>query len=241
MNICPPLTPLLQETFPLWEDLEPTCWVYEAVDQQQNDFGELIECLELAGAHQGFIARLRAAHPMRAIHNTAHDHRLLDVFTEGAAFAWALHVAKLGRPCFVTEQGAPDIAVEDIWLEVKTVRNSQEEEQFKEEVLNPHLRRHGIAMRGAVALEDPAAGFLGKFQSDLDNALLKWERQDKTGQLIVYYGFNIDFGVSGRAARKAIRAWAATAERQHGVSIVICPGFEWESPVYDNISVIVRP
>lgn len=159
MNICPPLTLLLQETFPRWEDLEPTCWVYEAVDQQQNDFGELIECLELAGAHQSFIARLRAAHPVRAIHNSQHDHRLLDVFTEGAAFAWALRVAKLGRPRFVTEQGAPDITVEDIWLEVKNVRNSQEEEQFKEEVLNPHLRRHGIATRGPVTLEAPPAGF----------------------------------------------------------------------------------
>lgn len=240
MNICPPLTLLLQETFPRWEDLEPTCWVYEAVDQQQNDFGELIECLELAGAHQSFIARLRAAHPVRAIHNSQHDHRLLDVFTEGAAFAWALRVAKLGRPRFVTEQGAPDITVEDIWLEVKTVRNSQEEEQFKEEVLNPHLRRHGIAMRGPVTLEAPPAGFLRKFQSDLDNALLKWERQGRTGQLIVYYGFNIDFGVSGRAARKAISAWAATSERRHGVSIVICPRFDWESPIYDKISVIVK-
>lgn len=240
MNTSPPLKPLLQETFPLWEDLEPTCWVFQAVDQQQNDFGGLIECLELGGAHQGFIARLRAAHPLRAIHNSQHDKRLLDVFTEGAAFAWALRAAKLGRPRFVTGEGAPDIAVEDIWIEAKTVRHSQEEEQFEENVLNPHLRRHGMAMRGPAALGAPPAGLLRKFQSDLDDALLKWQRQGRIGQLIVFYGFNIDFGVSGRAASQAISAWAAISERRHGVSIVICSRFEWDSPIYDNISVIAK-
>ena len=239
MNNYPPLTLLLQETFPRWEDLAATCWVYEAVDQQQNDFNALIDCLELAEARESFIAKLRAAHPVRAIHNTAHDHRLLDVFTEGAAFAWALRIAKLGRPRFVTKQGAPDIAVEDVWLEVKTVRNSQDEEQFKEEVLIPHLRRHGMAMRGPVDLVTPPAGLLRKFQSDLDDALRKWERQGKTGKLIVFYGLNIDFGVSDRVTHKAIRNWAATSERQQGVSIVICQRFEWESPVYDGISMIV--
>ncbi|MCH7698541.1 MAG: hypothetical protein IH865_06360 [Chloroflexi bacterium] len=230
----PPLTLLLEEAFPTWEEFELTCWVFEAVDQHQNDFDELIECLDLANGRQDFIARLRAAHPVGAIHNVQHDHRLLDVFTEGAAFAWAFRVAKLGCPRFVAEEGAPDIAIEDTWLEVKTVRNSQEEEQFKEEVLNPHLRRHGIAIRGAVTLEAPLAGFVGKFQSHLDNALLKWERQGRNGQFIVYYGFNIDFGVSGRAARKEIRDWAATSERRHGISIVICPRFEWERPLYDS-------
>ena len=231
----PSLTRLLEEAFPHWEDLVSTCLVSEAVDQHKNNFDELIECIDLGNARQDFIARLRAAHPVRDIHNVQHDHRLLDVFTEGAAFAWAFRSESLGCPQFVNAEGAPDMAVDDTWLEVKTVRNSQEEEQFKEEVLNPHLRRHGIAMRGAVTLEAPEAGFLGKFQSHLDDALLKWQRQGRNGRFIVYYGFNIDFGVSGRTAETEIRAWAHTSERQHGVSIVVCPRFDWASPVYDSV------
>ena len=231
----PSLTRLLEEAFPHWEDLVSTCLVSEAVDQHKNNFDELIECIDLGNARQDFIARLRAAHPVRDIHNVQHDHRLEDVFTEGAAFAWAFRSSNLGCPHFVTAEGAPDIAVDDTWLEVKTVRNSQEEEQFKEEVLNPQLRRSDVIVRGAVNLEAPPAGFLGKFQSHLDNALLKWQRQGKSGQFIVYYGFNIDFGVSSRTAVNEIRAWAATSERQHGVSIVVCPRFKWASPVYDGI------
>ena len=240
MTIDLPLALLLHDAFPGWIDIEGTCWVYEAIDQRQDDFADLIACIEQGGARQDFIARLQDAHPMRAVHNIQHDHRLLDVFTEGAAFAWAIRIAKLGRPRFVPEEGAPDIAAQGVWLEVKTVRNSLEEEQFKEDILNPHLRRHGIAMRGPVALAASPMGFLGKFRADLENALLKWQRQERTGRFIVYYGYNVDFGVSHSHARKAIREWAAMSERQHGISIVVCPRFEWERPLYDNVSMRVQ-
>lgn len=239
MTMNPPLTLLLRDAFPAWMDLEDTCWVYEAIEQEQNDFADLIACIKEGGAGQEFVARLQAAHPMGAAHNIQHDHRLLDVFTEGAAFAWALRIAKHGRPSFVAEEGAPDIAVADIWLEVKTVRNSLEEEQFKEDILNPHLRRHGIAMRGPADLASPPAGFIGKFRSHLENALIKWQRQKRAGRFIVYYGYNVDFGVSHNQARKAIQEWAAASERQNRISIVVCPRFEWESPLYDSVSKMV--
>lgn len=143
----PSLTRLFEEAFPHWEELVSTCLVSEAVDQDKNNFDELIECIDLGNAREDFIARLRAAHPVRDIHNVQHDRRLEDVFTEGAAFAWAFRSSNLGCPHFVTAEGAPDIAVDDTWLEVKTVRNSQEEEQFKEEVLNPQLRRTSRLLR----------------------------------------------------------------------------------------------
>lgn len=195
--------------------------------------GDLIQCLDLAAARQDFISRLRDEHPLDRIHHVEHDKRLLDAFTEGAAFAWA-HTAQLGRPRFVKSPGAPDIAVGDVWIEAKTVRHSQEEEQYRDEVIQPALDRHGIVMRGPTDAIAPRARSVGKFQAHLDNALLKWQRQAHRGHLIVFFNMSIDFGISRQIARREVIAWAAKAEKQTRTGIVICDGYEWMKPLYDG-------
>ena len=228
------LTGLLTEAFPAWEKFEPTCWVYQAIDQTQDDFGDLIRCLDLAGGRQDFITRLRDEHPINRPHHAEHDKRLLDAFTEGAAFAWAYDVAQIGLPHFVQSPGAPDVAVGDVWIEAKTVRYSQEEERFQDEVIQPALDRSGLIMRGPATLVAPPAGYLEKFKNHFDNALLKWKRQDDLGNLIVFFNMSIDFGISRRIARHEVIAWAGRAEQQTRAGIVICDGYNWRNPLYQG-------
>ncbi len=230
------LSALLMEAFPAWRALAPQCWVYQAIDQNQEDLGDVIDCVSLADARGDFVQRLKDEHPVDKTHHDQHDTRLLDVFTEGEALAWAFDVAKLGQPHFVKSEGAPDLAVgDDSWIEAKTVHNSQEEKQFQDDVVYPALARTGMVMRGPTTLVGPAVGYIGKFKVHLDDALLKWQRQNNSGQLIVFFHMNIDFGISPRAARREVVAWATSAEAQTGAGIVICDGYtRWRTPLYQR-------
>src|SRR5690606_38320153 len=123
------------------------CWISLAVREHQDDSGAVIEIITAANGRDDLIRRLRAEHPLGARHLEEHDDRLLDVFTEAEAFAWAAATARLGSPRFVFAEGAPDLATEqDWWVEAKSVRES-DVERGELNTLWPHLERTGILMR----------------------------------------------------------------------------------------------
>ncbi len=131
------LTHLLKRLFPTWRDLDKSCWISMAIDGPQEDFGDLIYAIAEAGDIGAFGGRLTSQHPTGVMHSRRHDDRLLDVFAEGAAFAWAYEVSRLGTPRFVAAPGSPDILVGDVWVEAKNIRHSREEAAFQETVVNP--------------------------------------------------------------------------------------------------------
>jgi len=226
------LTSLLREAFPEWREFATNCWIYRAIDELQNDFADLIDAVNDGAGLRDFIGRLRTQHPTSRGHTTQYDKRLLDVFTEGAAFAWAHNVTELGKPSFILTPGSPGIRAGDVWIEVKTIRHSREEEHLHDEVFGPALDRGGIIMRGPIALGPPPGGLLAKLQSGLDDAIRKWDRQDRTGRLVVFYAFRADFGVSPRQTAQELTAWALRAEKRTGAQVVICEGNRWQAPLY---------
>src|SRR5690606_27802814 len=97
------------------------------------------------------LERLRAEHPTDRNHLAAHDERLLDVFTEAEAYAWAAETAALDSPHWIFDQGCPDLRAGETWVEANAVKESLEEREEQRKLM-PYLERYGIVSRGARSL-----------------------------------------------------------------------------------------
>jgi hypothetical protein len=170
--------------------------------------------------------------PVRRAHRAGHDERILNVFSEVDAFAWAMEVACLGMPRFVVEPGSPDLRVGEWWVEAKTIERSAET-RARDREERPILRAAGIIARHAVAARPTPAGLIAKFQYQLEDSIRKWERQDRVGRLATFFNLEgIDFGVTREGTRENIRHWAAESERRYGTTIVVSENWRWQTPLY---------
>ena len=200
------------------------------IEENADDFPDVIQVVTRHGQRRSLLDRLRDEHPTTKLHHQQHDDRLLDVFTEAEAFAWAVEVEKLGSASWVMKQGAPDIRTDSgLWIEAKTIHRSAQEEEWRRRAI---AAEPGLILRGATEPASPHPGMIKKFQSGLDDAIKKWERQD-TGQLVVFFDWlGIDFGTSRREAPQQVNLWARTAEEGRSVRVVICRSYQWRAPVY---------
>ncbi len=226
------LAALLTDAFPDWGEFPNSCWVRWAVREDQEDFADEISAVTRCGEHRSIIGRLYDAHHPHRPHQKQHDDRLIDVFTEAEALAWAADVAQLGCPRFVPREGAPDLEIEpEWWIEAKTIHLSDAENAAIDEGLK---RGGGMFMRPARDLKPPDSGLMNKFEYALSDALRKWERQD-SGRLIVFFNLaGIDFPTSRRRALSDLGSWAQMAERRTGARIVVCHNYAWQAPVYSS-------
>jgi hypothetical protein len=178
---------------------------------------------------------LREEHPLRRRHRLDHDRGVLNFFTEVEAFAWSVEIARLPQPRFITSPGSPDLLAGDWWIEAKTVNKSDAAREYDERVTRPLLESGQMVIRGATTLTPPHPGMIDKFQADLEDGLRKWDRQDRSGHLAMFYEWvNIDFGTSKPDAQRAVREWAARAEQATGVRIVVAWNYGWQKPIYSG-------
>lgn len=238
MNIPPsPLVILLHDAFGPTPALPDSCWVKWAFSENQADFSPAIEIAIKGSAQEYLIRRLREEHPLNREHQLFHDYGLFNFFTEVEAFAWAVDVAKLPEPRFVSTPGSPDLIAGDWWIEAKTINKSAEARAYDERVIRPALEAGQIVMSQAVTLVPPLPGLVSKFEADLDDGIRKWDRQGRTGHLIMFYDWiNVDFGISKRDAQRAVLEWAKRREQSTGVTIVVAWSYRWQTPVYQAIA-----
>ncbi len=134
---------LIDEAFPDRVHLPEDCAIPLGIEVNQWDFGEAIDAATRLGEREAFIRRLHLAHPpQRLDHDRQFDDRFWNAFIEAEALAWA-DLQGMRTPRFVEREGAPDIAVEDGWVEAKTIEESIEE---REEV--DRLYRAGATLSG---------------------------------------------------------------------------------------------
>lgn len=235
------LTGLLAEAFGALEALPRECRVRLAIEDALDNFAAVIQSVTEAGQRQSLIQRLRAVHPAGRAHQREDDEQIDDVFTEAKAFAWTREVAGLGSPQFVLVEGCPDLRVRsETWIEAKRLRNSDVENA---EVLDlePRLRRDGFVVRSARTLGPLPREVIKKLDEKLDDSIRKWERQDRSGQLVTFFSVNIDFGVSFRDAPARLRAWGQRSALQTGSRVVICyMSNDWLDPFFDSDPVIPK-
>jgi len=161
----------------------------------------------------------------------------LNFFTEVEAFAWAVDVAKLPEPRFIAVLGSPDLIAGGWWIEAKTINKSAAARAYDERVIRPALEAGQIVMSHATALVPPLPGLIAKFQAGLDDGIRKWDRQGRTGQLIMFYDWtNVDFGISKRDAQRAVLDWANRRARSTGVSIIVVWNYRWQTPFYQEVA-----
>ncbi len=213
---------LLLEAFPGWAELHVGCWVRGAIAEDTMDFTAEIQAVTRCRERSALIRRLRTEHPVDRKHLDEHDDRLLDAFTEAEALAWASDVASLGCAEWVSTEGAPDLrAGDDLWIDAKIVRRS-DQEQAELRALEGKLQREGMVSRGVRDLLPPGEGLTNKLQYDLDDAVKKWERQSD-GRLVVFIEVaGLDFGTSRRRALDLIGSWAQRSARPGEVEVVVC-------------------
>lgn len=231
------LVELLLEAFPQFSALSDECWITGAVEENQWDFGPEIVVATRLGGRPDVIRRLREEHPVNRSHREEHDDRMLTVFTEVEAFAWAADVAHLGSPRFITREGAPDLQVGDWWIEAKTVeRSAQAREVGRQE--RPLLKQKGFTIRHLTGVLPPSDGLLRKFQSQLEDSLKKWDRQARSGHLAVFYNLEmISSHVERQRVRDQVCAWAEEAESRSEATVVVAYNWQWQTPLYDSDSV----
>jgi len=231
------LVELLQDAFGVSPQLPRPCWIKGALSENQPDFSPAIEVALKAGAHQDLVRRLREEHPLHRKHRLNHDRGLLNFFTEVEAFSWSVEIAKLPQPRFIASPGSPDLLAGDWWIEAKTINKSDAARDYDERVIRPLLESGKMVIRGPTTLAHPLPGLIDKFQADLEDGLRKWDRQNRTGQLAMFYDcVNIDFGTSKADAQRAIREWARREEQATGVRIVVAWNFGWQKPIYPGLS-----
>jgi hypothetical protein len=151
---------------------------------------------------------------MRA-HLRQHDDRLLDAFNEAEAFAWAVDVAKVGVPVFsALDPGAPDLRIpRRAWIEVKTIRPSDEESKTKDEIF-ALVDRGFIPMRGPRILSLPHPTLITKFDEKYADALRKFELAESEPMSLVYFRVEaFDFGTSPRQAKRSVEEWLWNCDR----------------------------
>lgn len=222
---------LLMKAFPDASRLCEDCWVSKAIGEEQDAFGDALSVVTALGGESALIDRLRAEHPTDRCHRREYDDRLMEVFTEAEAFAWAAEVGRLGRPEFVTSEGAPDLRAGSWWIEAKTI-NESDVERAARDALQPALDSVGIVMRGPVELAAPHPGLLRKFEYQLDDGVKKWQRQGTGGLAVFYEWVSVDFGTSDRQAEAEVRDWARSAERCRDVCVVVSFNYGWNAPLY---------
>jgi hypothetical protein len=228
-----PLVQLLQDAFGPSPKLAESCWIAWALSENQTDFGPAIETAVRSGAQKDLVRRLREEHPLNREHRLRHDHGVLNFFTEVEAFAWSAEIAGLPRPRFITTQGSPDLLAGDCWIEAKTINKSDVARNYDEHVIRPALEAGRMVVSQAVALAPPLPGLIAKFQAGLEDGTRKWDRQGRSGQLVMFYEWvNIDFGVSKRDAERSVLDWARRQERATGVRIVIAWNYRWQTPLF---------
>jgi hypothetical protein len=112
--------------------------------------------------------KLCEAHPLDRRHDRQHDDRLLDVLTEACAFAWAAQVARLGRPHFCFQPGAPDLQLDpEGWVEAKAVHPSEEDQRLSKRMLEERLVVSGQPMAARQGLYEKVRADFNKAGAQL--------------------------------------------------------------------------
>lgn len=228
------LAGLLLEAFPAVERLPGDCWIRCTIETGYTVWDEAVDEVNRNGGRAGAIQRLRDEHPLDREHVADHDSGVVRVFTEIEAFAWTSTRSALGVPHFVFVEGAPDLRVPDrAWIEAKTIQSSDADRARWDEA-RENRDPDGIVMRvGTVSEVNPA--LVRKADAHLRNAVTKWERQARDGEFVTFICVSeIDVGTDWDDAFAVLRAWAARAEAETGVQIVLIHNHHWADPFYGS-------
>ena len=234
------LSSFLSEAFPGVRDSTAAdeCWVAKATSHQREELGVFSEALaevEKWEELQPLKSKLQREHPLDRDHDPQYDRAVRDILTEACAFAWASSRG-LGRPRFWDDEGTPDICLESgMWIEVKAIHSSVEEAERTQRMLA------GAIVSGHV--ERPGPGLYKKFHDSLMDAIKKFLRQDTRkalGPNIVFFnltGLDTPSMVLLEVVKENLSRWADEMERAVGqveegldVQLVMCFGYQWQSP-----------
>ena len=234
------LSSLLNRVFPGVADSAAAdgCWVAKAISSQRKEldvFSEALIEVEKWEELQSLETKLQREHPLDRDHGPQYDRAVRDILTEACAFAWASSRG-LGPLKFWDAEGTPDIWLETgNWIEVKAIHSSDEEAERTQRMLS------GEIVSGHV--EEPGSGLYKKFQDSLMDAIKKFLRQDTQealGPNIVFFnltGLDTPSMVLLEVVKESLSQWADEREGAVGqvekgmdVKLVICFGYQWQSP-----------
>ena len=237
------LSDFLSDAFPGINDTSTAdeCWVAKAILSQHQAldvFSEALEEVERLGELLSFETKRKREHPLDPAHNPQYDARARDILTEACAFAWASYRG-LGIPRFSDCEGTPDIHLDTgIWIEVKAVHHSQEEDERMKRMLA------GEVDSGQVTPPNP--GLYKKFSDSLKDAVQKFTRQgnqEASGPNIVFFnltGLDTPQMPITETVLDYLQGWADECEktlREAGllpeVRVVICHSYQWKEPFRD--------
>lgn len=193
-----PLAGFLARAFPAHVCFPPDCWVRRAIEQNYEgyDVGAAVEVALQEGSEAAIAVRLRLEHPAARAHLSRHDDGLLNAFTAVEALAWASRVARIGLCEFVTTQGAPDLRVGDThWIEAKTIQRSNSDTRALEEACREAAASGDMLVRSGT-IGDIGPGLVAKFDSQFQDALLKWKRQRQMANFVVFTALKVSIGTS---------------------------------------------
>ena len=234
-----PLAGFLARAFPAHVCFPPDCWVRRAIEQNYEgyDVGAAVEVALQEGSEAAIAVRLRLEHPAARAHLSRHDDGLLNAFTEVEALAWASRVARIGLCEFVTTQGAPDLRVGDThWIEAKTIQRSNSDTRALEEACREAAASGDMLVRSGT-IGDIGPGLVAKFDSQFQDALLKWKRQRQMANFVVFYCLEgVDWDVDSDNVWALVEDWArARARGRADTRIVIVDNYQWKEPRLDSV------
>lgn len=161
---------------------------------------------------------------MSRAHHPQHDDRLIDVFTEAEAFAWAADVACLGAPQFCFDEGMPDLVVPGVArVEAKTIHYGDTEKAARNVMLQA-AESEGFAVRAASDMRPLHETALKKLADGIANAAVKFARTTGADEHIVYVeveGF--DLGTQHRGTWEMESYGLRCAQAAH-VGLVLVQG-----------------
>lgn len=204
---------LLIDAFPTWHDLSPECAVRQAIERNQNSDQQVVETITEIGLRDAVIRGMRKKHPTGAAHHPEHDFGgLFGVMTEARAAAWA-HRNGLGKLEFVASEGAPDLRFDSGWIEAKRLLTSDWDRaaQRLADETNP---RTGFRMADPLAgdcLAEVLSKLVKKFDGHFEKAVSQWDRQGRSGNLIVYVEIWPDLRVPSDEAFESLKFAARDA------------------------------
>ena len=211
------------------------CWIVKAIqsdDPRLNILSQAIQVVEQRHELGTLRLKVKREHPSDSNHNPEHDARVRDCLVEACAFAWAdlrgLGVAKLSD-----DTGTPDILLNDgRWIEVKSIHHSQED------VARLKTMREGNVDSGYVTAAAP--GLYHKFQSALEDAMKKFDRQGQENNAevnVVFFNLNsVDISVISKTKETLdnLIKWAEEIESARpDVRLVMCCSYNWKDPFRD--------
>lgn len=218
--------------------LPSDCLARRVIESPYDKEGDLIDIVTEAGARPDLLRRAMREHPRKTEHLLEYDLRLIDVLTEGEAFAWAYCEPSLEMPAFADARGAPDIQIVDsqCWVEAKSIWPSDDDRRAWELAEHQARGHQGgeprIVTRTGLVFE-PSPGLLRKFKSDYADARGK-ERQPSE-RLVVFFGvISLDLDTYEESAIQQIGEWARQAARDDDTRIVVSLRREWRNPVVDT-------